>query len=312
MASATDNAKPSIICVPPPDVRVHGSVFAIFWLLFFVAIGYGLTALVGASIGENAPKRLILLTAWALGVVSAIITGRMIEDRNRRSREFLARHDFAKYSTLDVHSLPRATISNPTKVRDTLQQAGLFNSAGAHIVCFGTVEVPKHSGESAFTPELIMPKGSVLGLRTLVPTIALLCVLWALASAFLLPRSMPVSVHYTFSGLVAGTVLMRLFFQPKSVFPPLRLAPGRIDVHRYGYFHRIPEIRSYPMQAGTLAILSDHGGCLVLTLARDGFMDTIRICLPKYPPWITSHLWQAMLATPQVSSQSRTNSESSL
>jgi hypothetical protein len=95
-------------------------------------------------------------------------------------------------------------------------------------------------------------------------------------------------------GFVAGAVWAWFaVLRPKYV----RLAPGMIQIMRFGIGRSRPAIRSYPMDAGTLAILRGEGSRLTLTLLREGRRDTIPISQMRHRQRVLERVWQALLST---------------
>ena len=168
----------------------------------------------------------------------------------------------------------------------------------ACVVCFGTLDVPE-VGETRFEPEIITPlRRRLLGLpswipwRDLVLLLGLIGWVWygyrRLGDARLLAAN---------SAVLAVWILSRLLFLLRPTY--YRLAPGMIQVISYRWWGGEPNVRNYPMDAGTLAIVSEvrqHGG-FVLRLRRGEQADTLSIVRKRGTDALVDRIWHALLST---------------
>jgi hypothetical protein len=76
-----------------------------------------------------------------------------------------------------------------------------------------------------------------------------------------------------------------------------RLAPGVIQVLVYSLSSRRPMIRSYPMEAGTLAVFTRIRKHLILTLARGENTDMLSFSHMDRPQERIEQAWKALLST---------------
>jgi hypothetical protein len=77
----------------------------------------------------------------------------------------------------------------------------------------------------------------------------------------------------------------------------VRMAPGVIQILQYGSFKSKPEIRSYPMEAGTVACFARIGKSIFLTLGRGFHKDTLFFSHMRQPQQWIERTWRALLST---------------
>jgi hypothetical protein len=115
------------------------------------------------------------------------------------------------------------------------------------------------------------------------------------------PMVLQLAFHFLVtSGLSFIVAAWALWFWKGSLRPTyMRLAPGIIQVLEYAWFWQ-PEparIRSYPIEAGTLAVVVHRDDLTVLTLARGEQRDSLSLSELRSAPEVTRLVWQAVLST---------------
>lgn len=170
----------------------------------------------------------------------------------------------------------------------------------AIIVCYGEAAVPD-VGELHFEPEIITPTGAVR--RQLVwLAIAGALIAWCVFDyANILPSWLP-GARALMGGLMyffaAGAIALSVWVWRGMIRPTyIRLAPGVIQVLVYSLSNRQPTVRSYPMETGTLAILTRIRKHLILTLARGETADTLLFSRMDRPQQRIDQTWRALLST---------------
>lgn len=199
-------------------------------------------------------------------------------------------------------------VPNPEEIQAAIQEAQT-SDPGARIVCLGEPEIPNDIIQN-FEPEVVPSTRSMASMRFYVVIAVALLSIWLFLQSgllqnsllekvlsFLVPRSafdflLPWSVI-----LIPAAIAIVIWGWFAAVRPTyIRAAPGMIQVLRYKAFSKSnPIIHSYPMDAGTLAILSAPLGKVVaLTLVRREHQDKIRL---DFDTETTEQLWHAFLST---------------
>ena len=98
--------------------------------------------------------------------------------------------------------------------------------------------------------------------------------------------------------LIAGFIALAVWVWRGMIRPTyVRMAPGIIQVLEYRYSKSRPTIRSYPMQPGTLVVLTRIRKHLILTLARGESKDMLLFSRMQQPGRKIERAWQALLST---------------
>jgi hypothetical protein len=98
--------------------------------------------------------------------------------------------------------------------------------------------------------------------------------------------------------LVAGAIALGVWIWRGMIKPTYyRLAPGVIQVLVYSLSSRRPMIRSYPMEAGTLAVFTRIRKHLILALARGENTDMLSFSRMDRPQERIEQAWSALLST---------------
>ncbi|MGD8450454.1 MAG: hypothetical protein PVJ57_01430 [Phycisphaerae bacterium] len=172
----------------------------------------------------------------------------------------------------------------------------------AHLVCIGAVDLPE-IGDYRFEPLVITPTrflGRQLWLAALVLLIVAFSAARALYSAFFTGGD---TVAPIFMLLCAAATLPAAWVWRSAIRPTyIRLAPGIVQIVAFPFGRGKPNIRSYPMSAGTVVLVQRLPGkraCLprVITLARDGQRDDLPLHQMHGRAEVTERLWQALLST---------------
>jgi hypothetical protein len=302
---------PEIIRILPPD-GFYNSPRPV-WIL---SISFGAVALIaiafGASLlttGHAAAPALFVLAGICIFVV--ILVASIVHYQNRafaiERRTFFERLA-ANEPTLDrSRSDPLSAlwtrVSKPPKleqIKEVLNRsASLTNSA--RIVCLGLVDVPD-VGEAHFEPEVITPTGFI-GYRLVFVPIAIAIVgLWIFQFVGVIPgRAINLGSFGYLIGMGAAAGVSWVW---RAVIRPtyLRLAPGMIQVLEFRLGRPKPVIRSYPISAGTLAIV--QGGVAKgkpfvssLMLSRGDQTDKLPLQQMKDRARCTEMAWKALRST---------------
>ena len=297
---------PEIIFVPPPagpalprkrvvGILIWTAVACVATLILVQAVG-------GMSVGILA---IMLGAPFAILIAALAMNSSRANKRHRTSRRaFLEQHP-------DADSDPRSAAlgkawkvpGRPPKlddVRAALKEIGNEPTPRARIVCFGQAELPE-VGELYFEPEIITPTGAIWRQLIWLVIAGALLALLLLDYLHVLPSWVP-GIRQFISGfayfLVAGFIALAVWVWKGIIRPTyIRMAPGVIQVLQYRYSKPKPTIRSYPMQPGTLAVVTRIRKHLVLTLARGKNQDMLLFSRMQQPELKVERAWQAMLST---------------
>ncbi len=194
-------------------------------------------------------------------------------------------------------------IMRPKRVREALQSAGLPDPPGGRIVCVGLIDVPE-VGERRFEPYII-PAGELVGRQLLyVPAAMAVLSVWTLQTLGIIPsRGVNLGSFawiLIMAGIVAGTWVWRTGIRPTYI----RVAPGIVQVMEYRLLRRKPVIRSYPMEAGTLVLLSSRSGRpgspATMVLSCGGSKDIVPIGQMRNRAEAIERIWWALLSTAPI------------
>jgi hypothetical protein len=180
-------------------------------------------------------------------------------------------------------------------IRAALELLPAETADRARVVCLGDLDVP-YVGDLRFEPEILSPTrllwrrltGSALVFAAAAAWIALARLHWLpepkSTVGFLAVVSVPtVAVWVWKAGIRARYV---------------RLAPGIVQVLEYKWsWTALPAIRSYPMTAGTLAVVHRKREGFEITLARDARQDVISLASLRKGDAAMERVWHALLST---------------
>ena len=300
--TGTTRPPPEVIGVPPPEgMTLLPDVTAVFAVILLAG------GLVAVCLG-------LVLSLWViwLGVAafaaSAILFGwgRYVKALSAEQyRAYLAGlHergvDPIAYD-LAAHWKPGGTAVPNNDVKATLANSPTPNPPGARIVCLGKIDVPE-VGELFFEPEIITPTRAVGWQLVFAPIAAVVIFVWLMQVFDVIPgRGInPGSFGYILMlGVGAGAMwLWRTVLRPTYI----RMAPGVIQILEFRYRRGKPTIRSYPLDAGTIAVLRGKAtgvktSGLKLALLRGDQQDTIELWRMQKRDKAIEHTWQALLST---------------
>ncbi|MGD8450455.1 MAG: hypothetical protein PVJ57_01435 [Phycisphaerae bacterium] len=172
----------------------------------------------------------------------------------------------------------------------------------ARLVCIGGVDLPE-IGDYRFEPVIITPTrflGRQLWLAGLASLVFAFPAGRAAYSAFSSGGD-PVGPLFMF--LCAAATLPAAWVWRSAIRPTyIRLAPGMVQIVTFPFGRGKPNIRSYPMSAGTVVLVQRLPGARarlprVITLARDGQRDDLPLWQMSGRAELTERLWQALLST---------------
>jgi len=285
---------PLVINVPPPKVAA----------IDFAATGYALLLFLTFGLGQG----LIFGGRWGLGLAALFAanlvgtcwsTGRRHRSFNRRRNEFLDRHENWNQNSAAV-LLDRQwyVLSRPPdveKVERVLQRAGVTTADRSVIANMTTLDAPE-AADRRFEPEIISHD------RPGTPARARHWWLAALVIAIVVPIGWYVlprlkQPDYVVPGLIV-LIALGLWFWRFAVRPTyVRMAPGMIQVVEFRAGNSKPMIRDYPLNPGTLAVITESVSQIKLTVSRGDQTDTIPIAKGKDFNSTIERLWAALLST---------------
>jgi hypothetical protein len=297
----TERPAPRVIRVLPPDgltVEPNLIVTATLGLLFLglIALCLGLTLVTGvALVGAAALGGAVWLGCW---------WPRHRQKRERRRQAYLAK---LRECSADALAVAIAECWRTWRgVSDDDVKAALAASAPsdpprALVVSLGKLDVPE-VGAVFFEPEIITPTRYFGRKLVIVPIAGGLLALWMLQRFGIIPHT-PIGVgslwYVLLMGLaVAGAWVWRAALRPTYI----RMAPGVIQILEYRYGKPKPIIRSYPMDADTVAVVRGTATKkktrdLTVTLTRRGRQDKIRFSFTRRQDNAVERMWQALLST---------------
>jgi hypothetical protein len=151
-----------------------------------------------------------------------------------------------------------------------------------------------------FEPHIITATELLARRLYAIPFALAIIALWALQHAHVIPgKALPLGpmAYLWGGGLVAGVLwAWRAGIRPSY----LRLAPGIVQVLQYGLRRTKPVIRSYPLTAGTVIVVSREGKLIKVALGRAGQKDTLSFKHMRRPAEAIEHFWQAVLSTAPI------------
>lgn len=305
-APAPTRPPPEIVFVPPPPgpgmpgKRIRNIAGACV---------VGSLASLALFMGRGLPFSWWLLTVFSILIAVAIIVALrswQVNTAHRAFRQtFFEKHPFDDTDPLAA-ALGRAW-KEPDRVPKTedVQTAWREGLNGpepdrAYIVCFGEPETPE-IGEQHFEPEIVTPTGTVRRQLIWLVVVGALVVWWMFGHFHWLPPWVP-SIRPFIWGLgyffAAGALALAVWTWKAVIRPTyLRSAPGVIQVLEYRYRKTKPIIRSYPMEAGTLAVFTRIRKHLILTLSRGADRDVLSFSRMQQPRQRIEQVWRALLST---------------
>lgn len=193
----------------------------------------------------------------------------------------------------------RRTVSD-LDVDDALRKFPNIEPQRARIICLGKIEVPE-VGDVFFEPEIISPTRYFGRQLFLIPLAAVLFGFWLLQVTGVLPgRPIPMG---GFSYLLAMGAGIGVAWVWRTAIRPtyVRMAPGVIQILQYRFRRARPIVRSYWMDAPTVAIMRNRSAGkkprLTLTLRRGPQKDKIDLWRMRKGEETIQRIWQALLST---------------
>lgn len=297
---------PEIILAPLPPPPSRRGLLIVALALAVIAVAVSLL------LGLRASALGVPLGIGVLLVVLLAVRSSSAEAARRERKQFHERYPAASTDARVqalVHACQQGRVPKPAEVCRILEPFPCPERA--RLVCFGVTEVPE-VGEHFFEPEIITAT-ELLWRRLIWLWIALgMGALWLLDYVGLWPSWLPPigrmmqSCNYVF---ILGTAALVTWIWRGAIFPTyFRLAPGIIQVLIYRYGSRKPTIRSYPLVAGTRAILVRHrqprrakgkkkSERWHLTLMRGRQKDSLEVWQLRRPQERIERIWQALLST---------------
>jgi hypothetical protein len=300
-ADATDRPPPRIISVPPLGAfgmsrGFSGVMGAILLLLGSITICLGfLVGVAMALVGAGVLVGAVVLTFWG-----AANRKRHAERRQAYVASVRERGEDPLIGALvEKWQVGRRTVSDDD-INAALASVLNIEPQRARIICLGKIEVPE-VGDAFFEPEIISPTRYFGRQLFLIPLAAILLGLWLLQVAGVLPwPRIPLGgfSYFLAMGASIGVAwVWRTAIRPTYV----RMAPGVIQVLEYRFRRAKPIVRSYWMDAATVAIMRNlRAGKkpqLTLTLQRGQQKDKIDLWRMRKGEEAIQRIWQALLST---------------
>lgn len=301
----TIRPRPDIVFVPPPDgpgIPRQRVIGIITWCGFvFLVVLVVSTALGGFPTALWAS---LLVTFGLVALVVSVVSRRMTRAQQVARQMFLERRP-------EVRDDPTAaTLAKAWKVPDRVPKVGDVQAAlrevraesandRARIICYGEPEVPE-VGALRFEPEIITPTGAVWRELFWIVIAGVLLGLFVLDYVRLLPAWFPSMRNFIGLAyfLVAGAVALGLWVWKGLIRPTyVRMAPGIIQVLEFRSSRSKPTIRSYPIEPGTLVVLTRIRKRLTLVLARGDQKTSLQLSRMQNPERRIERTWQALLST---------------
>ncbi|MCK4340388.1 MAG: hypothetical protein KAY37_01530 [Phycisphaerae bacterium] len=185
----------------------------------------------------------------------------------------------------------------PKAVKETVQSLDGGAHGSATVVCMGTIEIPI-IGERHFEPYIIT------GTDLWAPKPAAFVVLGAAVTTWYLQRIGVIPwriIEWSSLVVVLGIVGWGIVgWARKALVRPtyIRLAPGIVQVLEYRTGQRKPAIRNYPMEPGTLVVVSEVYDAY--WLFRGEQEDILMIQHLRSRAEVKEHIWWALLSTAPI------------
>ena len=298
-APAATRPPPQVIRVPPPGggtEKVRTTIGIVF--------AFGTGAVLVFALLPGRPGQLVGLVLLGITVFLLVAMRRQAAAQRARLARF-----FGAEPTLETDPLvcqlrsQWGSLSGP-KLRPDKLRAILDGPAGrpvetARIVCLGTMPVPQ-IGDLRFEPYIITATQMLYRKLFFIPILGIVAVIWWLQFTGLIAAR-----HFNFGGfsyIIAMGVGALITWVWKTGIRPtyVRMAPGIVQVMEYRMGRGKPAIRSYPLEAGTLAVVSEHSKWPIVTLLRGDQKDVLPIGQMRRREEVTEHLWRALLSTAPI------------
>lgn len=287
--------EPKVIrIIPPPeslrDYMPHG-IFAlvatvlIAWVFVEMASTYATAVPLLTFVGLCAAITISVLRHWRASVQRH---RQIVADWERSDTGSIA-EDFARLWK------PQDGGVNPVRLSQVAAKIPSIGRAQATVISYGVGGIPRR-GDYRFEPLIITP-----GDRTEFWTMALLAYAVVTLGAVALglwPLPIGPSVYP-----VGAAILIALGFIWNRHLRPtyLRIAPGMLQVLQFATWRgRLPEIRSYPIEAGTIVVFDrrrEASPTVVVYLLRNGLIDTIHLTNRRLREEALERIWQAIMTT---------------
>lgn len=267
--------------------------------------------------GNNKPSK-IETAAWWLGGIGAflaLLIGGLAWSLNRVRQRFLERCRREQESSetgAEVFTRKWSGQGRHTPealLRDVVVEYVTGRHPRSWIVCIGMVDVPAPD-PMPFEPEIIFP-GRLIWTYASIGVLAIagfLLLFWLLPLFYATPTiSSEHALLIVFVFLIAGPVLCRWLWITAIRPTYIRIAPGMIQVIEYRWRKERPTIRSYPIDGGTLVVVTNQlWSDLSLALMRDGNTESFALSGIRNARAVQALVWRALLsraATPPLSNE---------
>jgi hypothetical protein len=181
-------------------------------------------------------------------------------------------------------------------VHRVLAAHGHEPAAHAYVVCCGTFELPD-IGDQRFEPRIITATEELWRKLFWIP-IGLVALVWVLSAQLSgSPRRwfFPGGMYFLCLALSASATW---FYQAWLCPKYYRLAPGMIQIIRFRQWRRGPEVISFPIVAGTLAVVTETGkNKISISLKRGQLARTIDLSTMRRRERVAVQFWDALLST---------------
>ncbi len=310
--------EPRLIRILPQPAQPN-EVFAMSILPGFVLVlmGIALVFLDQPHAGTTGPSK-ITTAAWYMGIagfVLATVIGIPFFLLNRRKAEFVAKCRQQQQSgSFRGEVLVRKQRGAPFRTaEEQVREIGLEYVTGRHprawIVCVGAVDVPEID-PNPFEPEVIPASRYLWDLGALVTAVGMVVIfiLWMtpLSNTLGLPVGQQPAILLLLA-VIGGPLLLRWFWLTFVRPQYLRLAPGIIQVLTYKWGRGTPQIKSFPIEGGTLVVLTNQlKSDLTLSVMRDGAMQSIPVTGFRDSARTRALVWRVLLSrvpTPPLSEE---------
>lgn len=179
------------------------------------------------------------------------------------------------------------------ELRQIFAEKGVDTRSHALVVCLGSRELPP-AGDYRMEPEVLTPTEAMVSLHMgtkLLPEgyaivfAGLLLMLPILNAVGVVPEYLRNYELPVVAGLVLTLALLyRYGLRPSYV----RVAPRIIQVLRYTFGRWKPEVRNYPMTAGTIVVFTETLNSRKLTLSSGDLLDEVSVNSRR-----GEHFWEA-------------------
>lgn len=299
-----------------PEVKqVNERVAKVFlWLgLAMLAIGVILIILIPNTFARFLAGGIV----GGEGLIFAIIGACMFPVMRRRRVEYeKAFSDLAQRHPLgDSCSELGRLLLGPKRFRlkrelaDANRKLDPGNPPRAHIACVGPTNTIA-PGPYQFEPEVITPT-RYFGRQWIliaISAVVILAALLRLSGTVSWLNKIPIGVLGSFGYFYVAILVFGGIWLWRSMIRPtyIRIAPGIIQVLRFPFRGGKPDIRSFPMEAGTLVVaytmsqFNKRRTPAMLLLVRGEHVETINMWFLKPSEEMLERLWQAIFSTSPI------------